>query len=449
MESRLLHSWNAFTSNDQASSNYVSKPDFNYSTVGRQSAHYLSSGYIYNKTDIIKSIISRIALDASMVEFKHLKINEKDGNQKPIKSGLINCLTHEANIDQSGRSFIYDAIWSLLDEGVIALVPTDTSVDPEDSQSYEIEKLRVAKITQWYPQHVRLRCYDERTGLDQDIVMHKRDVAIIESPLYTVLQDNNPTLSLLQQKINLMQSRDKDIALGKINGFIQFPYQTKSSARKNQATARRNELEQEMSKSQYGLATLDANEKFIPVGGGITNNLLEEIMKLKQDYYNQLGITESLFNGTASASEFNQYFHRVVDPVLISVVDAINRSFLTKTARSQGHRVMFFRDPFRTLPVEQIATVGDTFSRNAIFTPNEIRALVGKPPHPDALADQLFNRNIADGNQNGGIATPGQMGPDGMPIQGGPQEEITIYEDGKGGYVDEEGNPVDEQGNPI
>ena len=443
-ESRLLHSWNAFNSSDQSSNNFVSNSDFAYSSVGRQSAHYLSSGYIYNKTDMIKSIISRIALDASMVEFKHLKINEKDGSQTPIKSGLIDCLTHEANIDQSGRAFIFDAVWSLLDEGVIALVPVDTSHDPEVTGSFDIDSMRVAKIIQWYPKHVRVRCYNENTGLEHDVVMSKRNMAIIESPLLTVLQDSNPTLALLQQKINLMQAKDKEIASGKINGFIQFPYQTRVSARKDQAKQRRKELEEEMSKSNYGIATLDAQEKFIPVGGGITNNLLEDVLKLKQDYYNQLGITEAVFNGTASASEINQYYHRLVDPIITAITDAINRSFLTKTARTQGQRIMFFRDPFRTLPVEQIATVGDTFARNAIFTPNEIRALVGKPPHPDQLADQLFNRNIADGNQNGGIATPGQQG-----VNGEPQEEIVIYEDGNGGYVDEQGNPVDEQGNPI
>lgn len=443
-ESRLLHSWNAFNSSDQSSNNFVSNSDFAYSSVGRQSAHYLSSGYIYNKTDMIKSIISRIALDASMVEFKHLKINEKDGSQAPIKSGLIDCLTHEANIDQSGRAFIFDAVWSLLDEGVIALIPVDTSHDPEVTGSFDIDSMRVAKIIQWYPKHVRVRCYNDNTGLEHDVVMSKRNMAIIESPLLTVLQDSNPTLALLQQKINLMQAKDKEIASGKINGFIQFPYQTRVSARKDQAKQRRKELEEEMSKSNYGIATLDAQEKFIPVGGGITNNLLEDVLKLKQDYYNQLGITEAIFNGTASASEINQYYHRLVDPIITALTDAINRSFLTKTARTQGQRIMFFRDPFRTLPVEQIATVGDTFSRNAIFTPNEIRALVGKPPHPDQLADQLFNRNIADGNQNGGIYTPGQQG-----VNVEPQEEIVIYEDGNGGYVDEQGNPVDEQGYPI
>ena len=443
-ESRLLHSWNAFNSSDQSSNNFVSNSDFAYSSVGRQSAHYLSSGYIYNKTDMIKSIISRIALDASMVEFKHLKINEKDGSQTPVKSGLIDCLTHEANIDQSGRAFIFDAVWSLLDEGVIALIPVDTSHDPEVTGSFDIDSMRVAKIIQWYPKHVRVRCYNDNTGLEHDVVMSKRNVAIIESPLLTVLQDSNPTLALLQQKINLMQAKDKDIASGKINGFIQFPYQTRASARKDQAKQRRKELEEEMSKSNYGIATLDAQEKFIPVGGGITNNLLEDVLKLKQDYYNQLGITEAVFNGTASASEINQYYHRLVDPIITALTDASNRSFLTKTARTQGQRIMFFRDPFRTLPVEQIATVVDTFTRNAIFTPNEARALVGKPPHPDQLADQLFNRNIADGNQNGGIYTPGQKG-----VNGEPQEEIVIYEDGNGGYVDEQGNPVDEQGNPI
>lgn len=444
-KTNLLHSWNAFNNKDKASNIFYTDNDVTYSSSS-PSSFYLSSGYMYKKTDVIKAIISRIALDVSMVDFKHLKINEKDGNQKPVKSGLIDCLTFEANIDQSGRAFIYDAVWSLLDEGCIALVPVDTSHDPFDTSSFDVHSMRVAKIVQWYPKDVMVQCYNDNSGRKEDIILPKRSVAIIESPLLTVLNDSNPTLQLLEQKITLMQSRDKDIASGKINGFIQFPYQTNTSYRQSQADKRRKELEEEMSKSQYGLATLEHNEKFIPAGGGITNNLLEDVLKLKQDYYNQLGITESIFNGTASSSEINLYHHKLVDPVIVALVDAINRSFITKTARSQGQRIMFFRDPFRTLPVEQIASVGDTFSRNAIFTPNEIRALVGKPPHPDALADQLFNRNIADSHQNGGIATPGQLTPEGYPMD---QEEITIYEDGNGGYVDEEGNPVDEEGNPI
>lgn len=444
MSSTLLHSWNAFSDDpNKKASTYTVFDDVNFGGIGQQSAHYLSSSYVYNKTDIISSIISRIALDASMVDFKHLKVNDESGNQNPVKSSLIECLTVEANIDQTGRAFIYDAVWSLLDEGVIALVATDTSVNIHDTTSYDVLSMRVAKITQWYPKHVQVRCYNENTGLEQDLTIDKRKVAIIESPLLTVLRDNNPTLGLLQQKITLMQSKDRDVANGKINGFLQFPYQTRATARKSQAEERRKQIELEMTKSVYGIATLDANEKFIPVGGGVANNMLDDILKLKQDYYNQLGITEAVFNGTAQPSEINQYYHRLVDPIIQAIVDAINRTYLTKTARTRGQRIMFFRDPFRTLPVEQIASVGDSFSRNAIFTPNEIRSLVGKPPHPDVLADQLFNRNIADGNQNGGISTPGQAPVPGM--ESGPE----IYDDGNGGFVDINGYPVDEYGNPL
>ena len=460
MTSTLLHSFNAFNALQSLSTpnNQNGYSGVSVNATTGPSGHYLSTGYMYRKADLVKAVISRIALDASLVDFKHLKINEADGNQSPVKSELIDRLTWSANIDQTGRMFIYDVVWSLLDEGHIAIVPVDTNKDISNTTTFDILSMRVAKIEQWYPRHVRVKCYNDQTGLEQSLVMEKEKISIIESPLVTVLKDSNPVLSLLQQKMTLMNQQDSNAASGKINGFFQFPYQTNSTRLKERAEARREEITKEMANNKYGIATLDANEKFIPVGGGITNNLLEEIRTLQQDFYDQIGITETIIKGTASSSELNLYYNRVIDPILQAIVDSINRTFLTKTARTQGQRIMYFRDPFRMIPVESIASTADLFSRNGIFTPNEIRARVGKMPHPDPIANKLFNRNIADANQNGGIMTPGQedANRNGVPdsqesanMNGTEPEEIVIYEDGNGGYVDEHGNPVDENGNPL
>lgn len=442
--SNLLHSWNVF--NEPSNNLNYNASLTEGSGWGRQSSNYLK-GYLFKKTDLVNSIISRIALDASMVDFKHLKIMEPDFNQTPVKSSLIECLTIEANIDQSGRAFIYDLVWSLLDEGVVAIVPIDTTEKMNDKGSFDILSMRVGKVMQWYPKAVRVKCYNDQNGLEQELLLPKKSVAILESPLLTVLKEQNQTLRLLQQKIDLMYSQDRAVAAGKLNGFIQLPYSTKSSIRKEQADVRKKEIEDELSNSQMGIATLDANEKFIQTGGNITNNLLGDIRQLQQDFYNQTGITPKIIDGTATPAEMNVYYMRTVDPVLQTIVDGINRSFITKTARTQGQKVVFYRDPFRTLPVEQMATTADLFARNAIFTPNEIRTMLGKPPHPDPLANKLYNRNIADGNQMGGIATAGQMGPDDQP--NGTTTQPQIYNLGDGVYVNEHGQQVDEMGTPV
>lgn len=454
MDSRLLHSWNLFDKAPTLNAGSlweVNQNDDFYGGFAKQSAHYLSGGYSYKKADIVKSVISRIALDASTVEFRHTKTDPKTNKQESIQSSFIDRITFEANIDQSGRAFIYDLIWSLLDEGVIAAVPIDTATNPLSTSSYDIESIRVGKIVEWYPRSVKVSVYNDRTGLEQDLVMPKDKVAIIESPLYAVLRDSNPNLALLQQKMKVMNSQDSNAASGKINGFLQLPYQTNSTRRQEQANRRKKDIETEMSNSRYGIATLEHNEKFIPASGGLTNNLLDDIRKIQQDFFNEVGITETIMNGTASPAELNLYYNRCIDPILQALVDGFNRVFLTKTARTQGHKYAYYRDPFNALPVEQLANTADLFTRNAILTPNEIREFIGKAPHPSPLADELFNRNIADGNQNGGIATPGQEGVYEEPMPEEDMEPIEIYEDGEGGYVDAEGNPipVDEDGNPI
>jgi hypothetical protein len=436
MVNNPLGSWNAFMSTRNGL-------DFDQSLVSGSGWGQNTSGlrlYKFRQQDLINSIISMISLDVAMVDFKHLKINEEDGNQTPIESGLINCLTNSANIDQTGRAFIYDVAWSLLEEGVVAIVPIDTTVRPNDEGSYDILSMRVGKIIEWYPRAVRVRVYNDRSGLEQDLTLSKQSIVILESPLMGLLRDHNSTLRLLEQKIDLMYSQDKAIAAGKLNGFIQLPYATKNDIRKERAKQRKEQLEAELSESQFGIATLDANEKFVHTGGNITSNLVDDIRKLKQDYYNQIGISSKILEGTANQAELNLYYHRAVDPVLQTIVDGINRIFLTKTARTQGHIIQYYRDPFKMLPVEQLGTAADLFARNAIFTSNEIRSMLGRAPHPSKIADMLFNKNISTGTDLMGM---------GMYNNDTNLMEPQIYEDGKGGYVDAYGNPVDEEGNPL
>lgn len=446
--STLLHSYKTYESaNTLGNGNFTVEPGSNWQSISTyHSPMYLQSMNTSYGNDLIKSIINRISIDASMVEFKHLKIDPVTQNQNEIKSGLIDCLTYKANIDQTGRAFIIDLIWSLLDEGVVAIVPTVTDKMMDGEKTFDVESVRVGKITQWFTDSVKVRYYNEDTGLEFEQTLKKEDVAIIESPLSGILQDTNQTLRLLKQKIDLMNSEDRNAAAGKINGFIQFPYQTNSDYHKKQADRRRKQLEAEMSKSAYGLATLDNNEKFIPTGGNVQNNTLEDINKLKQDFYNQVGITENIINGTQKDNELNLYYNRVIDPILQAVVDSINVTFISKTARTQGQVIEFYRDPFKILPIEQLANTADLFSRNAILTPNEIRKFIGKEPHPNPLANELYNRNIADGNQIGGIATAGQGDP-GSSGEDDPSQYV--YQDENGNFVDYQGNPVDEAGNPI
>ena len=446
--STLLHSYKTYESaNTLGNGNFTVEPGSNWQSISTyHSPMYLQSMNTSYGNDLIKSIINRISIDASMVEFKHLKIDPVTQNQNEIKSGLIDCLTYKANIDQTGRAFIIDLIWSLLDEGVVAIVPTVTDKLMDGEKTFDVESVRVGKITQWFTDSVKVRYYNEDTGLEFEQTLKKEDVAIIESPLSGILQDTNQTLRLLKQKIDLMNSEDRNAAAGKINGFIQFPYQTNSDYHQKQADRRRKQLEAEMSKSAYGLATLDNNEKFIPTGGNVQNNTLEDINKLKQDFYNQVGITENIINGTQKDNELNLYYNRVIDPILQAVVDSINVTFISKTARTQGQVIEFYRDPFKILPIEQLANTADLFSRNAILTPNEIRKFIGKEPHPNPLANELYNRNIADGNQIGGISTAGQGDP-GSSGEDDPSQYV--YQDENGNFVDYQGNPVDEAGNPI
>lgn len=424
---RLLHSINAFKTNEPPAE-MMSTTNIAFSSgLNRQSAHYLK-GYSYQRSDLVNAIINRIALDGSMVDFRHLKIDPVSGDQTPVKSDLIDALTVSANIDQTGRAFIFDAIWSLLDEQAIAIVPIETTTAPNDSGAYDIQTLRVGKIMQWFPKHVRVRCYNEETGLEQDLTLSKRRVAIIESPLYSILKERNQTIKLLEQKIKLMNTQDAKAASGKLNGFIQFPYATKNDSRKKLAANRLRSIDEDMSNSTHGIASLDANEKWINTGGNIMNNVLDDIRRLQQDFYNQTGITESVMNGTAKEEEYNRYFIRTVDPILTTIVDALNKVFITKTARTQGQIIAFYRNPFKGMAVANLAAAAEVFTRNAILAPNEVRTIfLGIAPHPNKLANELYNRNISDKNQMGGINSAGQdIDGDGIPDDPDPASDEAL-----------------------
>lgn len=413
---RLLHSINAFKNNEPPAE-VMKTTSFGFSSgFNRQSSNYLK-GYTYNRSDLVNAIINRIALDASMVDLRHLKIDPVSGDQTPVNSDLIDTLTVSANIDQTGRAFIFDVVWSLLDEQAIAMVPIETSTYPNDTGSYDISSMRVGKIMQWFPKHVRIRCYNEETGLDQDLTLSKKQVAIVESPLYSILKERNQTIKILEQKIKLMNTQDAKAASGKLNGFIQFPYATKNDSRKQLAAERLKSIDNDMSNSQHGIASLDANEKWINTGGNIVNNVLDDIRRLQQDFYNQTGITEAVMNGTAKEEEYNRYFSRTVDPILTMIIDSLNRTFLTKTARTQGQRIAFYRNPFKGMAVANLASAAEVFTRNAILAPNEVRTtFLGIAPHPNALANELYNRNISDKNQAGGTTVAGQdVNGDGIP----------------------------------
>lgn len=403
----LLHSFNAFQ-NTKASQ----IADYPISSVGgynQSSLYNRSRGY--NGGDLINSVISIIALEVSQLTVKHLKIDRATGNQTPVDSDLIECLTTSANIDQTGSSLLYDIAWSLLEENTIAIVPVETTDAPNENGAYDISSLRTGKIMQWYPQHVRVRSYDENEGVEKDILLSKKNVAIIESPMATVLNRQNRIIRTLERKNRVMMSEDNNAAAGKLNAFLQVPYATNNTVTYERARNRVNAIESQLASSRYGLSYLDASEKYIPTGGGIANNLLEDIRKLEQDFYTTVGVTANVLDGTASESEYNRFFARAVDPIAKAIFDGINRTFLTKTARTQGQSVFFYRDPFKGLPIEQYATAADLLIRNAIFSPNEMRAKGGAAPSLDPLANKLFNRNIADGNQSGGLGTAGQANP--------------------------------------
>lgn len=386
--SRLKHAWNAFTGNIQM--NYR---DLGMSYSYRADRPRMSRG---NERSIVTSVYNRIALDVAALNVQHVRLDENGRFLSVIDDGLNNCLTLEANVDQTARSFIQDVVISMFDEGSVAIVPVDTTTDPNVSGSYDIQSLRVGQILDWYPQYIRTRVYNEQTGRKEDIVVPKSAVAIIENPLYAVINEPNSTMQRLIRKLNLLDVIDEQSGSGKLDLIIQLPYVIKTEARRQQAENRRKDIESQLSGSKYGIAYTDGTEHITQLNRSVNNNLMSQIEYLTSMLYSQLGITQSILDGTADEKTMLNYNNRTIEPIISVIVDEMKRKFLTKTARSQRQSISFFRDPFKLVPVNEIAEIADKFTRNEIMTSNEIRQVVGMKPSDDPRADELRNKNLSE-----------------------------------------------------
>ena len=347
-----------------------------------------------NERSIITSIFNRIALDAAAIDIRHVRLDEDDRFIEYINSGLDECLTLEANLDQSGRAFKQDVVMSMLDEGCVAIVPIDTDDDPEDTNSYDVLTMRVGKILEWFPAHIKVEVYNERTGEREQVTVHKRDAAIIENPLYAVINERNSTMQRLVRKLNILDAIDEQSGAGKLDLIIQLPYVIKSPARKEQAETRRQDIENQLSGSKYGIAYTDGTERITQLNRPVDNNLMKQIEYLTSMLYSQLGLTKEIMEGTADEETMLNYYNRTIEPIVSAVVDEMKRKFLTKTARSQHQSIRFFRDAFKLVPVTKLAEIGDTFTRNEIATSNEMRQIIGWKPSKDPRADELRNKNL-------------------------------------------------------
>ena len=392
--SRLRHAWDVFRNRE---------PTYNYADTGPASSYNpyrnrLTGG---NDRSIVTSIFNRIALDVASIDIRHCRTDENGRFKEYIDSSLDNCLKLEANIDQTGRAFIQDVVLSLLDEGCVAIIPVDTTFSPLETTSYDILSLRTGKIVQWYPKHVMVNVYNENTGQREDIKLPKSMVAIVENPLYAVVNEQNSTMKRLMRKLVLLDSVDENTSSGKLDMIIQLPYTIKTDTKKVQAEKRRQSIEEQL-KGPYGIAYIDGTEKVIQLNRPIENNLLKQIESLTKLLYSQLGITEEILNGTADEQTMLNYTSRTIEPIVSAIVDSMKRTFLTKTARSQLQTLMFFRDPFKLVPVNNIAEIADKFTRNEIMTSNEIRGVIGMKPSNDPKADKLINSNLnqADNGKN-------------------------------------------------
>ena len=410
---QLQHGWNAFRNRD---------PTSNYQNVGmsysyRPDRPRFTRG---NERSIITSVFNRIALDAAAIDIKHCRLDENNRFVSVVNSGLNNCLSLEANADQTARAFIQDIVMSMLDEGAVAIVPVDTSLDPKVTNSYDILTMRTGKILQWYPAHVRLQVYNERTGNKEEIMVPKSTVAIVENPLYAVINEPSSTMQRLARKLAILDSIDEQNGSGKLDLIIQLPYVIKTEARRQQAELRRKDIETQLSGSKYGIAYTDGTERITQLNRPVENNLMSQIEYLTNMLYSQLGMTQDILNGTANEQTMLNYYSRTIEPIISAIVDEMKRKFLTKTARSQMQSIIYFRDPFKLVPVNSIAEIADKFTRNEILTSNEIRQIIGMKPHPDPKADQLINSNIAQPN-NGRV-------PVAKPVESTEEEETKTAE---------------------
>lgn len=384
---RLQHAWSALT---RAPTNI---PSYNLG-VGdayRPDRRRLTRG---NERSIVNAIYNRIAMDVAAVDIKHVKLDENHRFLDEVDSGLNNILALDANIDQTGRAFVQDIVMSMFDEGVVALMPIETNVTPNETGSFDIKSMRTAKVVEWYPKHVKLRFYNENTGKPTELIMHKRNVGIIENPFYSVMNEPNSTLQRLIRKLNLLDVVDEQSSAGKLDLIIQLPFVVKSDTRKAQAEKRRKDIEMQLAGSKYGIAYTDATEKITQLNRPVENNLMKQVEFLTSTLYGQLGLTEEILKGTADEKTMLNYYNSTIEPILSAIADELKRKFLTKTARTQGQSIEYFKDPFKLVPVNNIADIADKFTRNEIMTSNELRQVIGIKPSDDPKADMLVNSNL-------------------------------------------------------
>ena len=386
---RLQHSWNAFMNRDPTA--YYTNAGGNYYTY-RPDRIRLTRG---NERSIVTSVYNRIGLDVASIDIKHCRLDKNGRFIEVIDSSLNNCLNLEANIDQTGRAFKQDIVMSMLDEGCVAIVPIDTTINPSVSGSYDINSMRTGKILEWYPAHVKVKVYNDQTGNYEELILPKSTVGIVENPLYAVMNEPNSTLQRLIRKLNLLDAIDEQSGSGKLDLIIQLPYTIRSDARRQQAEKRRKEIESQLSDSKYGIAYADGTERITQLNRSVENNLMSQIEYLTSMLYSQLGITQSILDGTADEQTQLNYLTRSIEPIVSAIVDEMKRKFLTKTARSQNQSISYFRDPFKLVPVNDIAEIADKFTRNEIMTSNEMRQVIGMQPSNDPKADQLVNSNIS------------------------------------------------------
>ena len=390
---RIKHGWNAFLNRD---------PTYNYRDLGGPSYGYRPDRMRFtrgNERSIVTSVYNRIALDAASIDIMHVQLDKNDRFESIRDSALNECLTRNANIDQTGRAFIQDVVMSMLDEGCVAIVPVDTTFNPDVTNSYDINTMRTAKIVEWYPAHVKVNLYNDRTGRKEDLILPKKTVAIIENPLYAVINEPNSTMQRLIRKLNLLDVIDEQSGSGKLDLIIQLPYVIKTDARRQQAEQRRKDIEMQLSGSKYGIAYTDGTERITQLNRSVDNNLMKQIEYLTSMLYSQLGITQAILDGSADDKTMLNYYNRTIEPIVSSIVDEIQRKFLTKTAITQKQAILYFRDPFRLVPVNEIAEIADKFTRNEIMTSNEIRQIVGMKPSKDPNADELRNKNLSESNE--------------------------------------------------
>lgn len=388
--SRLKHAWSAFMNrdptndyNNETSGGYYYRPDRPQFTRG-------------NERSIVTSVYNRIALDVSGINIQHARLDDNGRFTSVIESGINDCLTLNANIDQTGRAFIQDIVMSMLDEGCVALIPVDTTYDPTVSGSYDITSIRTGNVVEWYPKYIKVSVYNERTGKREILSLPKSMVGIIENPLYAVINEPNSTMRRLIRKLNLLDAIDEQSGSGKLDLIIQLPYTIKSKERRDQAERRRSEIERQLEGSKYGIAYADGTEKITQLNRSVENNLMSQIEYLTSMLYSQLGITTTILDGTADEKTMLNYYNRTVEPIISAIVDEMKRKFLTKTARSQKQTIWFCRDPFKLVPVNDIAEIADKFTRNEIMTSNEIRQVIGMTPSEDPKADELRNKNLSE-----------------------------------------------------